>query len=98
MKDKIGDKYDNVFILNNNRYYCSELIYEFFEESNIFELKPMTFINPNTNDTLETWKNYYKNLQTEIPEGKLGINPGIMSKSKKIDIIHQFGVLSKSKN
>ena len=78
MKDKIGDEYDNVFILNNNKYYCSELIYEAFEESNIFELKPMTFINPNTNDTLETWKNYYKNLQTEIPEGKLGINPGIM--------------------
>ena len=98
MKDKIGDKYDNVFLLNNNKYYCSELIYEAFEESNIFELKPMTFINPNTNDTLETWKNYYKNLQTEIPEGKLGINPGIMSKSNKIDIIHQFGVLSKSKN
>ena len=27
MKEKIGDKYDNEFILNNNMYYCSELIY-----------------------------------------------------------------------
>ena len=70
MKEKIGDKYDNEFILNNNMYYCSELIYEAFEKSNVFELKPMTFIHPNTNDTLEIWKNYYEKLKIKIPEGK----------------------------
>ncbi len=98
MKEKIGDKYDNEFIINNNMYYCSELIYEAFEKSNVFELKPMTFIHPKTNDTLEIWKNYYKKLNIKIPEGKLGINPGIMSTSNKINIIHEFGVFSKSKN
>ena len=98
MKEKIGDKYDNEFILNNNMYYCSELIYEAFEKSNVFELKPMTFIHPNTGDTLEIWKNYYEKLKIKIPEGKLGINPGIMSTSNKINIIHEFGIFSKSKN
>ena len=98
MKEKIGEKYDNEFILNNNMYYCSELIYEAFEKSNIFELKPMIFTHPNTGDTLEIWKNYYEKLKIKIPEGKLGINPGIMSTSNKINIIHEFGVFSKSKN
>ena len=27
----------------------------------------------------------------DIPEGKIGINPGIMSISKKIDIVHHYG-------
>ena len=34
-------------------YYCSELIYEAFEKDSIFDLKPMTFLYPETNDTLK---------------------------------------------
>ena len=51
----------------------------------------MTFLHPKTNDTLSVWKDYYNNLNIEIPQNKLGINPGIMSLSKKIDIIHYYG-------
>ena len=51
----------------------------------------MTFLNPLNNDTLEIWKEYYQNLNIDIPEKELGINPGIMSISNKIDIIKIYG-------
>ena len=89
---QIGVNYDEVFILDNDKYYCSELIYEAFSEDSIFQLHPMTFLHPESKDTLETWKDYYAELGVEIPQNKLGINPGIMSLSDKIEIIHFYGI------
>jgi hypothetical protein len=91
-KKQIGVDYDEVFILDNDKYYCSELIYEAFSKDSIFQLQPMTFLHPDTKDTLETWKEYYSDLGVEIPQNKLGINPGIMSLSEKIEIIHFYGI------
>ena len=82
----------DVFIINNNSYYCSELIYEAFEEDSIFQLQPMTFLHPETKDTLKIWKEYYSDLKVDIPQNKLGINPGIMSLSDKIEIVHFYGI------
>ena len=90
-KAQLGIKYDNLFLLNNNSYYCSELIYESFLKDSIFKLQKMTFLNPDTNDTIETWKEYYLALAVKIPQNELGINPGIMSISNKIDIVHIYG-------
>ena len=91
LKKKIGVEYDNTFIIDNNAYYCSELIYEAFKKDSIFLLQPMTFLDPYSNDTLEIWKNYYSELGVQIPQNKPGINPGIMSLSNKIDIVHFYG-------
>ena len=33
---------------------------------------------------------HYKELNHEIPEGELGLNPGGMARSKGIDIIYMF--------
>ncbi len=90
-KKQIGLPYDDVFLMNNNSYYCSELIYEAFEKDSIFELKPMTFLHPNTKDTLTTWKDYYSEIGNEIPQNEVGINPGIMSLSKGIEMVHFYG-------
>ena len=94
LKSKIGTAYDNSFIINNNSYYCSELIYEAFKKDSIFRLQPMTFLDPITKDTLQIWKEYYLQLKIDIPQNEPGINPGIMSLSNKIDIIHEYGVPS----
>ena len=91
-KSKLGIKYDEEFIINNNSYYCSELIFEAFEKDSIFKLKPMTFLHPKTNDTLAVWKNYYSKLGVKIPQNEPGINPGIMSMSNKIEIIYSYGM------
>ena len=89
---QIGIGYDEVFILDNDKYYCSELIYEAFSKDSIFQLEPMTFLHPETNDTLSIWKEYYSKLGYKIPQKKLGINPGVMSLSEKIEIVHFYGM------
>ena len=96
-KNQIGVDYDEVFILDNDKYYCSELIYEAFSKDSIFQLQPMTFLHPETKDTLVTWKEYYSEIGVEIPQNKLGINPGIMSLSNKIEIVHKYGIPDRMK-
>ena len=88
---RIGVDYDNNFIINNNQYYCSELLYEMFLQYSIFSLQPMTFLNPDTGDTIPAWKDHYAKLGIKIPQNQLGINPGSMSLSDKIDIVHIYG-------
>ena len=95
LKSKIGVEYDDYFIKDNNKYYCSELIYEAFEKDSVFRLYPMTFIDPITNNTMNLWQEYYNELETKIPEGEPGINPGIMSISENIKIVHKYGEPSK---
>lgn len=85
-----GKPYDDVFLIDNESYYCSEIIYEAYKAANngaeIFTLSPMTFKDPETGITFKPWEDYYKNLQTEIPEGKMGLNPGSISLSDKIEM------------
>jgi len=93
-KEKVGITYDEVFLMSNESYYCSELIYKAFEKDSVFSLKPMTFLHPETGDTLQIWKDYYSNLEVKIPQDKLGINPGLMSVSDKIEMVHFYGIPS----
>ncbi len=95
-QSKLGLPYDDVFNITNNKYYCSELIYEAYKYANngqpIFELQPMTYKDPETNVTFPIWADYFKNLNVPIPEGEPGLNPGGMSRSDYIDIVFLFGI------
>jgi len=90
-KQQISKDYDEEFLINNNKLYCSELIYESLKYANndkdFLTLEPMTFKNPKTNEFFLAWVNYYKTLNCQIPEGKLGINPGLISRSNKIEVV-----------
>ncbi len=91
---KIGIPYDDDYLYDNGKYYCSELIYDAFlfsYKKPLFELFPMTFKSPKTNEFFDVWVEYYKKLNIEIPEGKPGCNPGGISMSDKLKII---GVLN----
>ena len=88
----IGKKYDEEFLINNNKFYCSELIYEIFYLANnqkpVFYLEPMTYkVN---NKTLPIWIDYFNKLNSPIPEGEKGINPGGISLSDKINIVYNY--------
>jgi len=89
---KINTDYDDEFLTKNNKYYCSELIYEAFAKDSIFKLYPMTFKHPENGQTLKIWEDYYFNLGIKTPENQLGVNPAVMSLSKKINIIHNYGI------
>ncbi|OHX64267.1 YiiX/YebB-like N1pC/P60 family cysteine hydrolase [Flammeovirga pacifica] len=86
----LGKSYDDVFDINNDQYYCSELIYETYKEANnnkeIFHLYPMTYKDPDTKEYFPIWVDYFKQLNTTIPQDEPGLNPGGVSRSKYLDI------------
>ena len=91
-----GKPYDKVFDVHNDAYYCSELVYVCFRNANggkrLFELCPMTFVDPDTQETFPAWKEYFAELRVPIPEGKPGLNPGGISRSPALRIVHAYGV------
>ena len=83
IKNAIGKPYNETFNLESDGYYCSELIYKAFKKANneipVFDLKPMTYIDSLTGKIHSYWFEYFKKLHTDVPEGKPGINPGLIS-------------------
>lgn len=89
-KALVGQPYDDAFLPDNNKWYCSEVLYEAFRKASntdFFELAPMTFKDPRTQAYFPAWINYYRELNAEIPEAIPGLNPGSISRSNKIEII-----------
>ncbi|NDV93944.1 hypothetical protein D0T84_03295 [Dysgonomonas sp. 521] len=90
----VGKEYDDGFVMGNDKYYCSEFIYEILLRANngkpVFPLNIMTFKSPGSDEITEGWKKYFEKLNLPVPEGELGINPGAMSRSDVIDIVHYY--------
>ncbi|RYJ43213.1 YiiX/YebB-like N1pC/P60 family cysteine hydrolase [Flavobacterium beibuense] len=88
---QLGVPYDDAYVYDNGAYYCSELIYDAFKHANndkpFFELQPMTYKEPGTDNFFPAWVDYYKSIDAEIPEGLSGCNPGGISTSHKIEVI-----------
>lgn len=87
----LGKGYDDAFTLGDDKYYCSELVYECFKKANddkeYFPLNVMTFKTPGTDSIMPFWVAYYKELNQPVPEGAKGINPGAISRSDKLELI-----------
>jgi len=94
-----GKPYDKVFAIDNDAYYCSELVYEAFLNANggkpVFQLKPMTFNDPDTGELFPVWKDYYTDLGAAVPQGRPGLNPGGISRSPALSIVHRYGRVSR---
>lgn len=93
-KSYLGRPYDFVFDLENEGMYCSELMYFSFKdeyEQSIFDIFPMTFKDPDTDEMFPAWIDYYSERNEVIPEGKPGLNPGGISLSPFVEIIFVMG-------
>jgi len=91
-KKYIGLPYDSAFIPSNNKYYCSELVYESFLNSkgeHIFNSNPMSFCDSTGKISL-LWEKYFNKLNKPIPQGVLGTNPNDISKEKCIKEVFRF--------
>lgn len=94
-KNQIDKEYDYNFLPNNDKYYCSELIYEafnyaFFGETPFFREVKMTFKKYKSSTTHPEFIKYYKKLKKPIPEGKLGTNPAQLSRDKRFKLTYLF--------
>jgi hypothetical protein len=91
----LGLPYDRGYVIDNSSFYCSELIYEVFRVANgnqaLFPLAPMTFKDPVNGETFPPWVEYYRELQIPVPEGEPGLNPGGISRSPAVEIVHAYG-------
>lgn len=90
---KLGKPYDEVYNIFDDTYYCSELIYHACIENGapIFDLQPMTFKAKGTDSTFAAWQAYYDQRNLPVPEGELGLNPGGISLSEQIEVVHFYG-------
>ncbi|WP_430614034.1 YiiX/YebB-like N1pC/P60 family cysteine hydrolase [Flavobacterium sp. JP2137] len=88
--EQIGLPYDDDFLYDNGKYYCSELIYDAFKyayKKPFFKLYPMTYKPLGSADYFPVWVSYFEALGQPIPEGLPGCNPGGISTSDKINIL-----------
>lgn len=91
----LGTPYDDEFLLNNGKLYCSELVYEAYRDNAgrpLFQVSPMTFRPPGSQATDPAWQEYFDAKHLAVPEGKPGCNPGGLSRSEVLDIVYAFGL------
>ncbi len=91
---RLGRPYDDVFDFDNDADYCSELVYFAFREAGapaLFQVDPMTFREFPTGPFMLVWIEYFEKLGVPIPEGRPGLNPGSMSRSRHIRIVAAYG-------
>ena len=93
--ERINTPYDDIFLWDDDSYYCSELVYKMFSSQDLpkdsipFLTHPMTFSDSKGNP-LPSWKNYYKIRNHPIPEGIEGTNPNLMASSPHIKFIYDY--------
>lgn len=97
----LGKPYDDVFALNNEAYYCSELVYFLFKTANneqeVFPLYPMTYAPLGSDTIMPVWENYFQELQARVPQNDPGLNPGGISRSEKLKIYFPYGTPGRNK-
>ena len=89
LNQRLGQEYDEAFLPDNGKLYCSELIYECMLDKqgrHIFEAKPMNF-KAADGSMPKYWETHFRKLNMPIPQDTLGTNPTDMSKSSEVSLI-----------
>lgn len=94
-RKQLSKPYDEAFFIDNGAYYCSELLQEAFWVANgnepLFELQPMTYRIPGQSVYAPVWEKHFADRGQAVPQGEPGSNPGAMSRSPALTIVHAYG-------
>jgi len=86
----LGKPYNFNYILDETSYYCSDFIERAFRKDHIFELKPMSFKDPQTGMINAFWEEFYRKKNLKVPEGEPGCNPNGLAGSEKLERIREL--------
>lgn len=87
---RLGQPYNASFIMNDQSAYCSQLVYSSFARDSVFQLEPMTFKDPKTDEFNAGWLAYFEALSMPIPEGAPGCNPNGMIANSNLRLVQHF--------
>lgn len=85
----VGRPYDDLFLLDTNKIYCSELVQVSYLDSNgnaLFPLISMSFQNSD-GEIPDYWRNHYSSRGLWVPHGALGSNPVSLAASPLLRIL-----------
>lgn len=86
-KNWLGLPYNYSYVLSDESLYCSDFLQRSFAADEVFDLEPMTFVNPETGKIDEAWIEFYEKQGIPVPEGELGCNPNGMANSNKLELV-----------
>lgn len=90
---KVGLPYDHTFLPHNDMFYCSELVWETFLESDdsthLFPAAPMNF-KDGTGNFPSYWIDHFEQLHMPVPQDTLGTNPNKMSQDSRLKVVFRY--------
>lgn len=93
----VAHPFDPHYGCGKSSWYCSELVVDAFRSANngqfLFDETPMSFRDMESGELLSYWVKHYKSVNQEVPEGKPGSHPALLSRSNKIEVINIMGAL-----
>lgn len=90
--ERIGAPYDDDFLPDNGKYYCSELVWECFVADDgktpMLQSRPMNF-KAADGRMPRFWIDHFAALGCEVPQGVAGTNPNDMARDPAVEIVHR---------
>ena len=75
----LGKPYNDTYVQDDNRYYCSDFIERAFRAHHVFALQPMNFKNLQTGKISPYWIDFYRSKGMPVPQDMPGTNPNDMA-------------------
>lgn len=85
-RELVGAPYDFAFLPDNDKYYCSELVWECYRRpagDRIFPAQPMNF-RAADGTMPQYWIDLFDELGVPIPEGVPGTNPNDLAQDSRL--------------
>ena len=89
--EHLGKPYDDIYMIDTQEIYCSELVqlsYVNGKGQRLFPLIHMSFHDTNGH-ILDYWREHYAKRGMAVPEGALGTNPAQLAHDPAITILTQ---------
>lgn len=92
-RERVGLPYDDDFLPDNGKLYCSELVWECFlavdDSTHLLRSRPMNFRAPD-GSMPDYWTEHFAARGMAVPEGISGTNPADLSRDPGVEIVRYF--------